>query len=321
VHLVLAASFVLGCAWAQRPPPGSSPTVPLPVDPFLRPELVEAVERASQAELDPKRGTGNAIEILNARKKELGSDQALTMGVDLRIAGTVLRSKFLHSNEFPEPERAVQALSTFSRLDIDDPNINYWVDRTLDKNPEAKKKLGKRGTWVIRGAILTRGSGFDRAQVAQAFQQSLKKVGVQFESVAAKEAAKVLTVSAEDAPHEGGNVAVKMALSLQSIEKGKIVWEQSLFRVEAAKDPGVALRSCLVWLSRIGGRDLFFRWLGENGLTALKDSTPKLITSPDREVAQQGAKKGGVSPVGSAQNVPLKVNLPKGREHEPPPPK
>jgi hypothetical protein len=276
-----------------------------PIDPYLRPEITEAVTRASEAELDPKRGPGNALEILRARKRELPQDKALGLSIDLRIAATVLRQRFLASNEFPEPERWVQALSTFSRLDLRDPGVAVWIDRTLDKNPAAKRKLGKRSTWKLKSAILVRGSGLDRAELAETFGKALASVGAKLESVPAKEAPLVLTIAAEDAPPVEGKAAVKTTLSVQSIDHGKIVWEQSLYRVEAAQDPKVALKSGIEWLSRIGGRDLFFRWLGDNGLTLLKDPTPKPIGSGEHE-----ERHGGIAPVGSAQSVPLKVKVP-----------
>jgi hypothetical protein len=187
----------------------------------------------------------------------------------------------MSSTEFPEKERVVQALSTYSRLDLFEPGLATWLDRALDENPDAKKALGKRGTWTLRAALLVRGSGLDKELVKATFASAFKKAGVRLETVNPKEAPMVITVGAEDAPREGDRAAVKVTIGLQSIDHGKIVWEQSLFRTEAADRFDIALKSALSWVARIGGRDLFFRWLGENAFALLKDPMPRAFKPSD----------------------------------------
>jgi hypothetical protein len=253
----------------------------VPIDPFLPDALRPAVEEAVSAELDAKRGPENALEILKAKKNTVSGDEALSLSLDLRIAAVSLRSRFLQATQFSEDARYVQALSTFSRLDLGEPGLSRWLDLALDRNPEAKRKLGKK-PWIMKAAILARGSGWDKKLADGVLASALGKAGVHLDVVPPKEAPVVVVFGVEDAPHQENRASVKVTIALQRIERGKVVWEQSLFRTEAAERFADALASALTWAARIGGRDLFFRWLGENAFPALMDSTPHTFKPKDR---------------------------------------
>lgn len=307
-------------------PRGASGTAPRgAAEPFLPPEARETVARAAEAELDSKRGAGNAMEILKAGKATFAGRPQTEAALDLRIAAVVLRAKFSTADEFPEPTRAVQALSTFSRLDLTEPGLSGWLDRAIAGNPDVTRRLGPRARWAIRAAILVRGSGLDRRQVAAAFTDAFRAAGVAFEVVDAREAPMVITVGAEDAPLEAGErtlAGVRVTVGLESIEQGKIVWEQALYRVEAAPSVEVALTSALTWAAHVAGRDLFFRWLGENAFPELKSSTPRGFAPPDRRGHAKAEKKSsGISPVGKSEDVPMRVVIPKPQGREPAPPR
>jgi hypothetical protein len=258
--LVLAALFV--AAGPQRPQR----------DTYLPENVRDVVQRAHEAEVDPKRGPRNAIELLKSERAKYANDERATSALDLRVAGTILREKFISSDEFPEPERYVQALSTYARLDLWEPGLKTWLDKTIAKNPESKKKLGKKSDQNLKVAILTRGSGLDKNEITRAFKKALEKVGMGFEVVAMADAQYALVLGAEDAPMENKtDTAVKISFGAERIENKKVVWKTTFFRVEAAKDPKVALASALEWTARIGGRDLYFRWLGERAFPMLAD--------------------------------------------------
>lgn len=271
-----ATLIVLSSAVAELPPGGGpAKTVSSMVDPLLPAELRDTVAEASKAELDPKRGPNNAVEILRSKKSEVGAKPALATALDLRIAATKLRERFLGATEFPPAKRAEQALSTFTRLDPAEPGAEVWLQRALDASPEVKRKLGKRSTWKLRTAVLTRSAALDRGVAERTFAAALEKVGVRLELVPAKEAEVVLVLGAEDAAREvGKDHAVKVTLGIELIQDKKVAWKNGIFRIEAADDPEVALKSALEWLARVGGRDLYYRWLGAKGLSGLADPLP-----------------------------------------------
>jgi hypothetical protein len=262
-----ALAFIIAFANVAQP-------TPAPIDPVLPKELTEIVKRATDAELDEKRGTNNAIEILNAERAKR-SDPRQQLALDLRAAAIGLRERFLISQEFPIEMRYQQAVSTFARLDLADPGLLEWQERMFSRLPEVKKKLGKRGTWKLRAAILSRSSAIDRDAVARAFNDALTQVGAKLELVPAKEAPLVIVVGAQDAPDRNREKpAVKVTCELQSIKDGKVAWKNGFFRVDEAPDANVALKSALAWIGRVGARDLYFRWLGEQGIPVLLQQGP-----------------------------------------------
>lgn len=267
-----------------------------PRDPYLPPSLTEVVEKAHQAEVDPKRGMSNAMDQLKAERAKRPHTPRDQEALDLRVAGTILRSKFMTSDEFPEALRYVQALSTYSRLDLWEPGLKYWLDKSLERDPTARAKVRAKNAMKIKVGILLRGSSLDREEIARAFKHALEKVGASIEVVPVKEAAMVLTFAAEDATREQTrDKAVQLGFGAERVQDGKVVWRTSLYRVEAAQDPKVALASALEWIARIGGRDIYFRWLGELAF-------PILGGPPTLEK--------GIAPAGHHDHAPVKVKIP-----------
>src|SRR5688500_12538865 len=100
------------------------------LDPTLPDDVRPIVEQAVKAELDPKRGSGNAVEILKAEKTKF-NDPAKGLSIDLRMAAIDLRRRFLTDERFPVPIRWEQALSTFARLELSEPGVKEWIDEAL----------------------------------------------------------------------------------------------------------------------------------------------------------------------------------------------
>lgn len=264
-------SVILGVLLAQLA--GAPPTAP--IDPYLPPSLRATVADASAAELDPKRGANNALGILE-RAKDGAAPGAEAQALDLRIAATSLRSRFLTAEQFPRSRRYEQALSTFARLDLAEPGLAAWLDRTLAESPATAKKLGKRAGWTVEVGLLTRSASLDRKRVEKAFTDAFAAAGVKLRFVPAKDARLVITAGAEDVPRPSeGDSAVKLTIGLESVKDGAVVWRGGFFRVTAAKDPRLALEGALEWSARIGGRDLFFRWLGEHGMETMLELGPR----------------------------------------------
>ncbi len=139
----LSLAFVLATFVAQNVPPELRRNQQRGFDPVL-PEIIRpAVERASKAELDPKRGAGNAVEILKAERKKFQGAQDIQLAIDVRVAATMLRSRFATNEKVTEPERLQQALSTFSKLDMSEPGLKEWTERAIALLPEVKAELSK----------------------------------------------------------------------------------------------------------------------------------------------------------------------------------
>jgi hypothetical protein len=264
------------------------------IDPTLPEELRPMAEKAAEAELDPKRGTGNAMEILKAEQPKY-TDQMRQLAIQLRMAALVLRKRFVSAEEFPVPIRWEQALSTFARLDLSEPGLKEWIDITLKNHDYARKKLAKKKQRRIKAAILTR-AGLDKQRVAKPLADLLKKIGFELALVPAKEATMVITASAEDAPPQKNLRMVRVQLGIESIRDGKVIWRHSLYRTEGGVDADEAIGRALVWLAKVGGRDLFFRWLGEEAFHTFLEGGP--TTRKDPHGGHAGETPRGFSPHG-----------------------
>ncbi|MBK8012101.1 MAG: hypothetical protein IPK13_12195 [Deltaproteobacteria bacterium] len=183
------------------------------VDPYLFSEVREAIERASEAETDPHRGTDNALEILRGRRAEVAADARLAQALDLRIAGTVIRAHFLSKTKVPPAHRWAQALSTFSRLDLTEPGLVTWIQKAGSEKAAAvasgtttkKRSIKPPTTPPIKAVILTRGTHLVRAALERQLEAAFASSGVRVNFVPAAEADFVLKLSAEDAaPRNGG---------------------------------------------------------------------------------------------------------------------
>ncbi len=276
-----------------------TPPKPMQIDPTLPEDLRPLAEKVIAAEIDPKRGTGNAVEILKAERTKY-TDQRHQLAIDLRTAAVVLRRRFITVDRFPEPIRWEQALSTFARLDLSEPGLKEWIDASLKHHDYAKKRIGTKKQRVIKAAILTR-AGLDKDRIAKPLSKMIADAGFQLSLVPAKDATMIIKISAEDAPPEDNLRMVRMQLGLESIRDGKVIWRQGMYRTEGGRDADEAIDKAALWLAKIGGRDLFFRWVGEVAFHSLLDTAPK---APKEE-------QGGFKPRGQPVESDLKVDLKK----------
>lgn len=282
----LLACAVLALAPGQ-PSPARTPGM-APIDPYLPQSLTKIVTDASEAELDPKRGPDNAVSILASERDRHPEGSREARALDLRIAAVKVRKRCLTSEEFAKPARLEQALSTYARLDLAEPGLRPHLDRALAVRPEAQKALGARARWKLPVAILTRGSALELEAVRKAFASALERVGTKLEVVPAREASLVITLGVDDVPTgESDRATVKLTFSVEAIRDGHVVFKNSLFRIEAAHDARLALASALDWASRIGGRDLFFRFLGERGFPLLLEPRGRPAASHEGEAPAQ----------------------------------
>lgn len=262
--------------------PGGAATMTL--DPVLPEALREVVAQAAEAELDPKRGTANAHEILKAARTQHAASGELVLALDLRIAAAGVRAHFLTAPQFPAETRREQALSTFARLDLAEPGLKTWLEQAIAANAEAGKRLATPKQRRLRVAILTRGSALERKQVEQALGAPLAALGFSLEVVPAKDAELILKVAAEGAKSDDpSRPAVRVTFAAEQVKEGKIVWEHSVFRATAANTPQAAQKSALDWVARVGGRDVFFRWLSERGFASLAGGAPSPLGPPGHD--------------------------------------
>ncbi|MBI4818775.1 MAG: hypothetical protein HY791_21070 [Deltaproteobacteria bacterium] len=303
----LCFAFASQVLVSQNVPPEFRQSKTTFVDPALPSTLVSAVKKAADAELDPKRGAGNAIEILKAERANHASDPAMLMAIELRVAATVLRSRFL-SEKTPEAARAQKALSTFSKLDLREPALPGWLDRALVANPDVKKKLEKRGGRTIRVAYLVRGSGLDSGRVHAAFAPLFEAIGFKLERAPAEKASYVIELAADEARDAAGAPVVRLALELERTEGGRVTWRQNLFRTSEGPSASPAIALGLDWIAAIGGRELLFHWLAEQGMMGvlMRPPSPGGHQEQDHEPAPENTNR---------------VRIPKATGSEPPPPK
>lgn len=291
------------------------------IDPVLPEVLRPAVAQASEAELDPKRGTGNAIEILKAERKKREADPLLATPLDLRIAATVLRARFSTNVKVAEPARFEQALSTFSRLDLTEPGFAAWLQKALEKHSELDAKYkGPKGTArTIPVAVLIRGSGLDKKAAFEMFEKGLAPLGFKLTRAEVKDAAFVIKLAADDQRADDGSPAVRVTLEVERPVGGKVAWNQSLYRTVTSKNPASAVVSALDWLVRVGGRDMLFQWLKENGL-----ENAVMALSQGHDHAHEGSMPSRPGDARAPEAPPVRgegrVSLPKGGVEPPPPP-
>lgn len=290
-----------------------------PIDPALHPEIKIAAERASEAELDPKRGPGNAMEILKAWRAEQPNDD-LKLSLDLRVAATVLRSRFYVDKRLPEDERVARALSTYSKLDLIEPGFRVWLDRAIAAaKPELKAKLMTKEVRRIKFHLAMQGSGIDPAPLLATLTKQVKELGFELVKSSPTEADIVGKLSTLEVRDEGGKALVRTSLDLTRITGPEPRWKKALFRTVEAPDAKVALLSASDWLLRMGGKEMLFGWLESQGMTNVIMSMPGHdhdheggTTHPQRApIASPGAPPATVAP---------KVVLPGGGKEPTPAP-
>lgn len=295
----LGASLV-----SQNLPPELRAKQRAALDPYLPAALADAVKAASDAEIDPKRGPGNAVELLRAERTKYAGDLRMEMAVDLRIAATVLRARFRNNHKVPPETRWAQALSTFSKLDVADPGFGWWVDRTVESWPGAEAKLAGR---KVKLAVLTRGSGIDRDEVFARLADGLSKAGFKAERAAPKASDFVATLVADELREAGGEPIVRVTLGLERMVDGKPGWRNGMYRSAKASEAKAALASNVEWLCRMGARDVVLRRLDEAGVDGVYLALPG------------GGKAHGPDDGHGHGAPPSKVRLPQGGKTEPRP--
>lgn len=251
--------LAVGVATAQ--PLQTRPGAP-DLDPFLWPEIADAVAEAAVAERDPTRGPGNAIARLEAEKKRHGA-RRLRTAIDLRIAATALRERFRAAGRFPEPVREAQALSTYARLDLAEPGLKEALLAAIEAAEGPPPEL------ALSIAVLGKTPGLDLDAFTERLSARLDEVGVRVDTVPPAAADFVLRLGAADEPPRGDRRVVSARLELAQRGDGEATWRRGLYRSAAAASPEAALTASLEWLARMGGRDLLFRYLATGPLPQL----------------------------------------------------
>lgn len=265
------ATSVLVALAATAAPTAGAPMVRAPVDAYLPPHLRPPIEKAVEAELDPKRGPENARQILERAKADAATP-ADAMTFQLRIAALELRRTFLAESKLEEGQRYEQALSTFSRLDLAEPGFAAWLERTLERRPEAKSTLSESKT--LKVAVLTRGPIERRdlqKQLRSAFEQSDLDFDLEF--VAPSEADYAMKVSTENLTRPGKKPAVGIRVVVQSSSADAIGEKNRIARALEADRPEAAAEAGARWVAHVAGRDLVARFLADRGL-------PMMILGP-----------------------------------------
>lgn len=281
------------------------------IEPTLPEAMRPVVTRAADAELDPKRGTGNAVQILRDEKRKYDGRPLLVMALDLRIAAAVIRAQFINNGKVGEGERYQQAVSTFSKLELSEPGLATWVDRMLGKNPAAKGKvMGKPGAAPIKIGMLVRGGGLDRGEVFQQIKRRFGDAGFDVKKAAVANADFVFKLAADEVREGDQGTVVRVTLDVEHVEDGKTAWRKDFYRTSRAPSVRVAIDANVDWLIRVGGRDVLFRTLTEAGLESA-------IMRPMGGAHGEHGGHGGHGGHGS----PPRVTLPARGKTEPPAPK
>lgn len=234
------------------------------LDPSLPEALRPVVQAAAEAEVDPKRGPGNAQATLQSALQSYTTSQPEHLALRLRIAATYLRNSFLTTSKKAAPERYVEALSTFGRLDLTEPGLQHWIEQCLAHKPDARAAF--KTARKIPVSVLIRGAGLRREAVRQAFEAAFKPTGFSIDWVPAREAHFVLKLAAR---MNSADRTVRVELETEGVHSGEVAWRDGAFRVSRAADLKAAVQDSLQWLARVSGRNLLFRWMGEHGLPGL----------------------------------------------------
>ena len=254
------------------------------VDPILPDSVRPVVKAAIEAELDAKRGPGNALRIIEKAqtRHEEGTPEAVALR--LRRAAIGLRRIFLTRPEFPETKRYEQALSTFAQLELTEPGLREWLERTLRNHPEAKATIGPAGQRQIHAALLVRGDALPRKKVKAAFKNAFAHAGFSLRFVPAKKAPYVLKVgtAGTKSPYPDQR-AVRVMLGIEHVDDGEIEWQSSVYRTMTAPQAELAVAAGVDWVARVGGRDVLIHWLGTHGLPTLVGEGPLGLRTHEHE--------------------------------------
>lgn len=241
-------------------------------DPVLPPSIAAAVARAVEAELDPKRGTQNAVEILKAEQRRVSGDRDLEMPINVRLAATVLRARFASNDKVEKNVGLQQALSTYAKLDITDPGLSAWIEKAVEATPAAQAAFKKTGR-KIELAVLARGEGLDAAAFSARMSALVRDAGFTVVKKPPKQATYLMKLAAEQI--RSADAAPMIRVTLELLKDGPAPLKKTLFRTVEAAKPEIAVAAALEWLARVGGRDLVFHWMAENGLPDALPMTPR----------------------------------------------
>jgi hypothetical protein len=247
-----------------------------PIDPTLPESLRPVVEAAVQAELDPSRGPANGVALLEEAKSAPDRSARDRLALDLRIAAMKLRQVFLTESQVSDPLRAQQALTTFSRLQLDEPGLAPWVARTLDANPEVRAAFE---TSPLRLAVLSRGSVRNRKAVERRLVDKLRRGGLRVEIVPPDEARYRVVFGAENTT-VADQAAIKGRFVARRFEDGKSTWKREITNTHVGTTPDRARAGALRWLIEVGGRDLAFHHLSELGMPMMVKGPMAFGTAP-----------------------------------------
>ena len=252
---------------AQNLPPELKRTKRNSLDSSLPEVLRPVVKKAADAELDKKRGTGNALQILRAARDTYKDTPATLTSLELRIAATVLRARFLQNKKVEASARAQQALSTFSRLDLTEPGLPGWLEKTFEQYPNVRKKaVGRRNP--IKVAVLGRGTGIDRNKIFKQLSDMFRPLGIRLKKTSVKQAKYLISLGSDEVRSQDSNgTVVRVILKINAKDERAEPWRQTYYRTSKAKKLEDALNENITWLMKIGGRDLLFDWLRTHGLS------------------------------------------------------
>jgi hypothetical protein len=241
-------------------------------DPVLPATIAPAVARAVEAELDAKRGTQNAVEILKAEQRRISGDRDLELSLNVRLAAAVLRARFSSNDKVEKAVGLQQALSTYAKLDVSDPGLAAWIERAVEATPAAKEAFAKTGR-KIEVALFARGEGLDVDAFSKRLSSLVSASGFTLVKKPPKQTVFLLKLSADQVREAGKAPAVRVTLEISKELPAPL--KRSLFRTVEAKDADVAMAAAVEWLARIGGRDLIFHWMAEHGLPEALPMTPR----------------------------------------------
>jgi len=256
---------------------------PTQIDPTLPERLRPVVERAIEAELDPKRGPNNASAILNAAMEEASPSDRLSLR--LRLAGVELRRLFLAKEGVPKALRHQQALTTFTRLDLTEPGLKAWRGKVLEASPDAKAAW--EAAQPLKLAVLSGGLAGRREAIAARLLSALESTGASVAFVEPEAADYRLSFSAKNALRDD---VAGVTGRLEIVGRGEDPWRRTISQTSIGGTPEIARDGAIEWLTRVGGRDMFFHWMASMNMPVLTEG-PMSLGAPSPHGRHRGHRE------------------------------